>query len=146
MATVFDVAAYILKKNRKMITHMKLQKLCYYAQAWSLVWDETPLFKQRIEAWSSGPVVRSLYDRLRGHFGVNSRILGAGDPAALTDNQKETIDSILEYYGEKSAQYLSDLTHMEKPWRDARTGIPSAERSEKQITNAAMAEYYGSLQ
>lgn len=25
---------------------MKLQKLCYYAQAWSLVWDDAPLFAE----------------------------------------------------------------------------------------------------
>ena len=45
MADVFDVAAYILKK-KKALTSMKLQKLVFYAQAWSLVWDEKPLFKR----------------------------------------------------------------------------------------------------
>ena len=35
---VFDVAAYILEKIGSMTT-MKLQKLVYYSQAWSLVWD-----------------------------------------------------------------------------------------------------------
>ena len=38
---VFDVAAYILQKTGSMTT-MKLQKLVYYSQAWSLVWDEKP--------------------------------------------------------------------------------------------------------
>lgn len=32
MADVFDVAAYILQRQGRMTT-MKLQKLCYYAQA-----------------------------------------------------------------------------------------------------------------
>ena len=43
MASVFDVAAYILEKQGEMTT-LKLQKLVYYSQAWSLVWDEKPLF------------------------------------------------------------------------------------------------------
>ena len=42
MANVFDTAKYILEQKGNMST-MKLQKLCYYAQAWSLVWDDAPL-------------------------------------------------------------------------------------------------------
>ncbi len=61
MATVFDVAAYILEQYSAIPT-MKLQKLIYYCQAWSLVWDEEPLFSEDIEAWANGPVVRSLYE------------------------------------------------------------------------------------
>jgi len=40
----FDVAAYILSKKAPMPA-MKLQKLVYYAQSWSLVWDDEPLFQ-----------------------------------------------------------------------------------------------------
>ena len=36
--TIFDVAEYILSESDT-ITAMKLERLCYYAQAWSLVWD-----------------------------------------------------------------------------------------------------------
>ncbi len=50
MANVHDVSAYILKHWGPM-TAMKLQKLVYYSQAWGLVWDEEPLFPERIEAW-----------------------------------------------------------------------------------------------
>ena len=51
---VLDIAAYILCKQGAM-TAMKLQKLVYYSQAWSLVWDDKPLFRERIEAWANGP-------------------------------------------------------------------------------------------
>ena len=43
MASVFDVAVYILNSCGEM-TAMKLHKLVYYAQAWSLVCDDSPLF------------------------------------------------------------------------------------------------------
>lgn len=36
MASVFDVAAYVLEKMGPM-SAMKLQKLVYYSQAWALV-------------------------------------------------------------------------------------------------------------
>ena len=49
MGTVFDTAKYILEQRGKMST-MKLQKLCYYTQAWSLVWDDAPLGDQFIVA------------------------------------------------------------------------------------------------
>ena len=71
MITVHDVAAYILNKTGE-ITAMKLQKLVYYSQVWSLVWDEQPLFEARIEAWANGPVIPELYNEHRGQFLVNS--------------------------------------------------------------------------
>ena len=53
MANVFDVAKYILNSVGGDISTMKLQKLCYYSQAWSLAWGET-LFNEDFEAWSNG--------------------------------------------------------------------------------------------
>lgn len=143
MANVHDVAAYILQRCGPM-TAMKLEKLVYYAQAWSLVWDEAPLFPERIEAWVNGPVVPALYDQHRGMFKIDS--LPSGDPAALTAEQRETVDAVCEAYGKKSSQWLSDLTHLEGPWRDAREGLEPGDRGNREITIAALAEYYGSLQ
>ena len=70
--TVFDVAAYILANQPKSrpITAWKLQKLVYYCQAWSLVWDEQPLFKEKILAWANGPVVKELYEQHKEQFYV----------------------------------------------------------------------------
>lgn len=141
MATVHDVAAYILQKQGPM-TAMKLQKLVYYTQAWSLVWDEKPLFTNRIEAWANGPVVRTLYDRHRGAFMVNR---WDGHPEQLTETERETIDAVLSFYGDKPSQWLSNLTHQEAPWVNAREGLGPTDRGGREITHAAMAEYYGSL-
>ncbi len=141
--TVFDVAAYILSKCGDM-TAMKLQKLVYYSQCWSLVWDERPLFSEQIQAWANGPVCPALYDQHRGIFSVNTGTI-TGNPNALDKDATETIDAVLKFYGEKSAQWLSDLTHSEAPWLDARDGLSPGARSNRAIPLAAMAEYYGSL-
>ena len=143
MANVFDVAKYILNKQSPM-TAMKLQKLVYYSQAWSLVWDETSLFKNRIEAWANGPVAPTLYNRHRGKFMVQKRDI-SGSLNALNSDQRETIDAVLKHYGHRSSQWLSKLTHSEPPWKDARTGLFPGERGHQEITLSAMAEYYGSL-
>jgi hypothetical protein len=52
---------------------------------------------------------------------------------------------VLAYYGDKPSQWLSDLTHMELPWQNARKGLGPGERGHNQISHADMAEYYGSL-
>lgn len=141
MANVNDVAAYILKKRGRM-TAMKLQKLVYYCQAWSLVWDDKPLFKARIEAWANGPVVPRLYKLHRGQFEVTAT---TGDPNALTESERATVDAVLGFYGDKSSQWLSDLTHSERPWIDARRGLPAGAPCVCEIPLASLAEYYGSL-
>lgn len=142
MATAHDVAAYILMKRGR-ITTMKLQKLVYYSQAWALVWDDHRLFDERIEAWANGPVVPDLYKVHRGKFEVSKWL--KGDPSNLLDHEMETIDAVLEFYGDKKSQWLSDLTHQEKPWKEARAGMAPGERGATIITHAAMAEYYSSL-
>ena len=76
MANVLDVAAYILQEHGPMTT-WKLQKLVYYGQAWSFVWDDDELFPEEIEAWANGPVVRELYNAHKGRFRV--RGIGGGD-------------------------------------------------------------------
>ena len=142
MANVIDVAKYILEKQGPMTT-MKLQKLVYYCQAWSLVWDEKPLFPECIRAWASGPVVRELYDLHKGIFTICN--LRKGNVESLKSDEKETIDAVLKTYGDKSAQWLSDLTHMENPWSEARRGLSPGQSCDKEITLASMCEYYSSL-
>jgi uncharacterized phage-associated protein len=141
MANVHDLATAILKKHGPM-SAMKLQKLVYYCQAWSLIWEESPIFSERIEAWAGGPVVPSLYYKHRKQFEVSD---WDGDPNALTPKQAETVDSVLKFYGKKTGQWLSDLTHSEDPWLKARKGLAALERGNREITIASMAEYYGSL-
>jgi len=136
-----DVAAFILEQQGEM-TAMKLQKLVYYSQAWSLVWDEEPLFIEPIEAWANGPVVRSLYNQHKGNFKVKD---WQGDPKKLSETQRETILKVLEFYGGMSSQVLSDLSHSEEPWLKARVGLAVGDRGNRIIPLADMAEYYSSL-
>lgn len=139
---VFDVAAYILEKMEPMTT-MKLQKLVYYSQAWSLVWDEKLLFEESIEAWANGPVVRELFDYHRGMYEISE--MPIGNPRLLNQEQRETVDAVLDYYGDKSAQWLIELTHMEDPWKQARRGLQPLERGNRVMSLDTIADYYSSL-
>lgn len=140
-----DVAAFILQRMGEM-TAMKLQKLVYYSQAWSLVWDEAPLIREKVQAWANGPVVAELYNAHRGMYSVAPGQI-PGNPDVLDPDQVETVEAVLSHYGDKHSQWLSDLTHAEDPWKIARqeAGLPDGARGTVEITQAAMAEYYSSL-
>jgi uncharacterized phage-associated protein len=143
MANIFDTARYILEQRGPMST-MKLQKLCYYCQAWALVWDDTPLFEEDFQAWVNGPVCPELFYKTRGKYkvDVNDEDGGQGD---LTDDQKQTINTVLDHYGEHDAQWLSQLTHLEDPWIEAREGMSERERCTEVISKESMAIYYSGL-
>lgn len=143
MASALDVAAYILDKQGDM-TVMKLQKLVYYSQAWHLAWDQVPLFDDPIQAWANGPVVRSLYNQHKGKFNIGPGQI-SGDAGRLAPNETETIDSVLGFYGGYSALELSELTHNELPWQEARRGVAPGVRTDNEISTEDMMEYYASM-
>ena len=136
MANIFDTAQYILEQSGVMST-MKLQKLCYYSQAWSLVWED-------FQAWANGPVCPELFYKTQGRYSVSASDETGGE-GKLSDEQRDTIDRVLEHYGSHNAQWLSQLTHMEDPWIKAREGVPSGAGCNHVITKESMALYYGGL-
>jgi uncharacterized phage-associated protein len=140
---VFDVAKYILAQSSSPITAMKLQKLVYYCQAWSLVWDEKPLFKEKIEAWANGPVVPKLYELHKGNYYIDN--LSLGDKNKIEGDSKDTMDKVLETLLPKTAKWLIDLTHLEDPWKNARKGLEPGERGNNEISWESMATYYSNL-
>ena len=52
---------------------------------------------------------------------------------------------MLAFYGKKSGHWLSELTHAERPWREAREGLAANERGNRRVKRSVMAEYYGEL-
>ena len=144
MATVFDVAKYILD-NYGSMSAMKLQKLIYYSQAMSLVWDDVPLFENDFEAWSKGPVCPELYETHKGKFMLDdSKFLDeyAPDISHLNSEQIETIDVVVSSLIDYPPYRLSDMTHQEKPYQMARGNLPSGARCRNIITKESMLEYY----
>lgn len=142
-----DIAKYFLwraEKEGKRITNKKLQKLLYYSQAWYLVFnDGKPLFKEKIEAWVHGPVIRSVYNFFK-QYGFNPINTSEIDNPIDKDGTA-FLDQIWDVYGELDAEYLEMLTHREKPWQDARQDLDSKERSGSVISLGAMKSFYQSM-
>jgi uncharacterized phage-associated protein len=145
MAHVQDVAAYILAKLGSM-TAMKLQKLCYFAYGYHLAWEERPLFPERFQAWANGPVCYELYDQHRGSFGVRPGDI-QGDPGVLDAGERESIDLVLDAYGQFSAHQLSAMTHHAGPWVAARERADAGplDRSSEKLDDEEIFEFFDAL-
>ena len=52
--------------------------------------------------------------------------------------QRDTVDRVLSFYGDRSADWLSALTHAERPWKEAREDLPEGERGDVEITRESM--------
>ncbi|HEX9978628.1 MAG TPA: type II toxin-antitoxin system antitoxin SocA domain-containing protein, partial [Acidimicrobiia bacterium] len=62
-SSALDVAAALIEM-RPGPDQMQLHKLLYLVQAAHLAWYGSPAFRERIEAWRWGPMVR----RVAGHY------------------------------------------------------------------------------
>lgn len=49
------------------LTHLKIQKLLYFADGIALAVTDKPLFLEKIYAWPHGPVIKEVYDVLKSN-------------------------------------------------------------------------------
>jgi len=126
------------------ISNLKLQKLCYYAQAWSLALDGKPLFGERIEAWAHGPAIPPLYRRFKkyGWQAIDPTAITTDPVRDLHADHKALLDDVWERYGSFNGTQLEHLTHRERPWIDARGGTPPGENCTAEITHESMRAFY----
>lgn len=141
MASIFDVAHWFLAKEQ--MTHKKLQKLCYYAQAWSYAIQPEPLTGAVFEAWIHGPVCRELYDKYR-RYGFEY-IPQTEQPAVFTPAEEDFLGDVWDTYGNKTANALEALSHSEPPWQKARLGLAPDVGCNRAIDPDDMKNYYRSI-
>ncbi|KAB2335101.1 Panacea domain-containing protein [Bacillus mesophilum] len=144
--TVFNVADFFLNRVKtelgSSITHLKLQKLCYYAQAWYLALEDNKLFNERFEAWVHGPVCPDLFQKYRDHQWQSLRPVTEFEDSIFTQEQLDHLEEIWEIYGKYDGKFLEELTHQEDPWIDARDGYDPTERCNNIIDVNHMKIYY----
>lgn len=140
MVSVLDVAKAFL--HMETMTHKKLQKLCYYAQAWHLaLFDGEPLVNTRFEAWIHGPVSPELYSEYK-QFGWNPIPMESQYPTNINSNKIEFLENVYESYGQLSGDQLEMLSHMEDPWLKTRGDLPEWQACDRCIEEELMKVYY----
>ena len=138
---VMDVAKTFLCKES--MTPKKLQKLCYYAQAWNMALYGAPLFDDEFEAWIHGPVCSNLYQEYKA-YGWKQIEKENKVPEIVLQNEiaYDHIDQIYRIYGQMDGNQLETLTHTERPWQEARIGFKSNEPSTNLIDLDVMRDFY----
>jgi uncharacterized phage-associated protein len=132
VARYFIIRAYEDGIEAEM-TNMKVQKLLYYAQSLHLALYNEPLFAEQIQAWRYGPVCPPAY---KFYSEFEAKQLPIPDKESLLQlprEKKELLEEIWEYFGGYHAYKLSDMTHVEFPWKKARKGLPPQASSTEPI-------------
>lgn len=142
------IAHYFMTKSkeakRKDFTNKKLQKLMFYAQAWSLVLNKKRLIDDKFEAWVHGAAIPALYRRYKDFaFNPIDEEFDAKEFDSLTDTEKQLLDEVWSVYGKYDANYLELLNHSEEPWQNARQNVSPFESSDAVISETDMKRFYG---
>lgn len=144
ICTPIEIARWFVnrvdRESGDIISHLKLQKLVYYAQAWYLANFGEPLFDEEIEAWTHGPVVQSVWNEYK-QYGWDA--IPSGEEPILDSKIKDILELIFRKYGDMGAKALENMTHREDPWRKTRGNLPLEARCNKPITKKIMREFYG---
>lgn len=122
------------------VTHLRVQKLLYFAQAWHLLALERPLFDEDMQAWAHGPVVPSVFHVFK-QYGWDPLPLG-GNTDGIEEDSLGILEQIVDIYGDYSAKRLERMTHEEDPWRATRGNLGPEERCERPIPMSLMRDYY----
>ena len=137
IAKYFILRAYQDGRENQM-TNMKVQKLLYYTQCLHLALYEEPLFADDIQAWRYGPVCPPAY-RYYSKFEAQQLPIPQQDIINLfTEEIRELLEEVWQYFGVYHAYDLSDMTHSEFPWMKARIGLSSEESSTNPISQKDM--------
>lgn len=152
-----QIITHYVNQKGDQVSHKKLQKLVYYVEAWSLVYLNKSLVSEQFEAWIHGPVIKELYQELKG-CGYNDLVLvnELEDTIDLeiatiikenkiSETDLELIYAVLDKYAGLSAFQLEMISHSEKPWLDARGNIAPLENCNTIIDKENMRNFYASL-
>jgi len=129
-------------EESQLLCPMRLQKMLYYAQGWSIALLGRPLFPQDIEAWRHGPVVREVYDTYRGCSTGIQPDLTTETVSHLSDTEKKLLRVVWEEYARFTPAELRRKTHEEAPWKTARGSLPTDAISCSVISRESLREFF----
>lgn len=110
-----DIAKYVLYKcisDKLPISNLQLQKILYYIQRYFLQNMKRALFKEEIEAWPFGPVVRDVYYQYCGYGALQIKDVEKPN-IILTDSEKRAIDNIIAEKRSVTPWELVEDTHQQ---------------------------------
>lgn len=137
MLTAKDISEYFIYKasiDEDIITNLKIQKLLYYTQGFSLAMFDAPVFKEAIQKWTHGPVIPEIYHLYKEHGAGAIPSIEKIDYTKYGEKIVGLLDEIYSVYGQFSGWALRDMTHQEPPWLNTPDG--------QEISLDLMKEYF----
>lgn len=100
------------------VSNMKLQKLLYYAQGWTMAFMSKPLIDEDFYKWNFGPVIPEIYNVFKENGG--EPILCTSSKGKLIEDNStlDFLNWIWSVYGDYTGIELSNLSHNESPWKE----------------------------
>ena len=117
MHSVHDVESFFIEiannSDDDNITNLKLQKLLYYAQGYSLARNNRSLFDDAIEAWTHGPVVPEAYHTYKccNASPIQSAVRPF-DVSLFEEDELELMLDVAREYGKYTGSTLRNMTHV----------------------------------
>ena len=127
MARIIDVAAYIIRQYNavtgEILDEMKLHKLLYFTQRETIAVTGEPAFNEVFEGWKYGPVSRAVRDVcFEGKITVPTK--------EIPEELKYIVNNVVFEYGLLDSWKLSELSHKDSSWQNARKGLDPDENGE----------------
>ena len=140
---------YILKHYGPM-SHLKLQKLLFYCDAYCLAYFGQELITDQFEAWVHGPVSRKVFNELKGQAVLYTDVAYSETPGmdvdaefgTLTSDQQALVKDVLGQLASWTGLELERATHNERPWQLARIGYDAAQPCHEIISKEETARFY----
>lgn len=144
------LSEYILKHYGPM-SHLKLQKLLFYCDAYHLARFGEELVEDKFEAWVHGPVSRRVYDAIKQYSKLHDDVAYIPSPNSkdvdsvffgLSSEQQEWISVILGDLSQWTGIQLEVATHSERPWLMARAGYHPSDKCGQLISKEETRGFY----
>jgi uncharacterized phage-associated protein len=140
---------YILKHYGPM-SHLKLQRLLFYCDAYHLAYFDKELITDKFEAWVHGPVSRKVYGSLKDKYMLYEELTYSNNTKEdvdkefekLTQDQQDFVISILEELYTWTMFELGASIRNEKPWKEARIGYREADKCHVEISKETTRLFY----
>lgn len=140
MYNVLDICRFIINycdEKDYSLSNLKLQKILYFIQAYFLSCTDSkkPCFKEKIEAWTFGPVVPVAYHEYKQFGNTNiprvthyieynennfwkSKVMQYHDDI-ICNGDKEIIEKLVDKFAKYSTTALVNITYHQTPWMNA---------------------------
>jgi len=115
MKDALDFAQSVLAAATADVTHLKLQKLTFYAYGAAVAARQSVPFVQ-FQHWKHGPVCVPVYEHFKG-AGSTTLV-----PEVFAEQLSGAARDAVRVYGALSAWQLREESHLEAPWRDTELG------------------------